>query len=219
MGQIFAKNMEFNIKQLHYDIDQVLGHFGLKANTECPLIDNWLSTSIPEDFVLPELLEKQRKRLFKEGAAWNEEELKMHFLSFVFTYSEMEIPEKIKLFYERGLSATIQNTHLNVICDAILAAPMGMNTPQSPYFFLQEFKKSKRNQDDAEGQMLVAMLIAQEKNKNGKPIYGCWLQGKYWVFTTLEGTNYCFSKTYDATEPHELAQILFALGRLKELVL
>lgn len=211
--------MEFNIKQLHYDIDQVLEHFGLTANTECPLIDDWLSLEIPREFVLPDFLEKQRKRLVKEGAVWNEEELKMHFLSFVLTFAEMEVPNKIKLFYERQMTETVQGTPLNVICDAVLATPLGINTPKSPYFFLQEFKKRKKTNDDPEGQMLVAMLIAQEKNKDGKPIYGCWVQGKDWTFTTLHEKNYCFSKTLDAAEIDELQKIIFALRKLKDLVL
>ncbi len=211
--------MDFNIKQLHYDIDQVLGHFGLKVTQNCAFLSEWLTVSVPKNYTLPTLLEEQRERLGKEGAVWNEEELKMHFLSFVFKYAEMEIPEKVKLFYERIMSATVQYTPLNVICDALLASPLGINTPQSPYFFLQEFKKSRKSKDDPEGQMLVAMLIAQEKNKNGKPIYGCWVQGKDWVFTTLYEKNYCFSKTFDATELDELAKILLFLGKLKKLVL
>jgi hypothetical protein len=51
------------------------------------------------------------------------------------------------------------------------------NTPDSPYFFLQEFKKKRgenRNDKpfDPEAQMLKAMLIAQNLNNDGKIIYG-----------------------------------------------
>jgi hypothetical protein len=44
---------------------------------------------------------------------WNEEELKMHFLSLIFDHADIELPDKIKLFYERPLSATVPNTPLN----------------------------------------------------------------------------------------------------------
>ncbi len=43
--------MSFNVKKLRYDIDQVLHHFGLERNKNCPLITDWL------DVVVPELLE------------------------------------------------------------------------------------------------------------------------------------------------------------------
>ena len=33
--------------------------------------------------------------------------------------------------------------------------------------------------------MLTAMLIAQHKNQTQNPIYGAWVQEKYWTFTTL----------------------------------
>ncbi|MEN9611880.1 MAG: hypothetical protein RLZZ628_2694 [Bacteroidota bacterium] len=64
---------------------------------------------------------------------------------------------------------------LNYDIDQILNHfELGLNTPTKPYFFMQEFKKGKKSVDDAEGQMLVAMLIAQTLNADKKPVYG-WL--------------------------------------------
>jgi hypothetical protein len=83
---------------------------------------------------------------------------------------------------------------------------------------MQEFKKGKKSNDDAEGQMLTAMLIAQAINNNDQPIYGCYLMGKYWCFTTLHQKKYCFSKSYDATQTQELVQILHILGNLKNVI-
>jgi hypothetical protein len=100
----------------------------------------------------------------------------------------------------------------------MVATPFGINTPKTPYFFLQEFKKA-RKPDDPEGQMLLAMIAAQHLNKNGKPIYGCWLQGKYWVFTTLHEKNYCVSKSFDATNVKDLYQIIYILRNLKQIIL
>ena len=124
----------------------------------------------------------------------------------------------MKLFYERSLSDVVQNTPLSVVCDALLASPYGINTPKKPYFFLQEFKKGKKAANDAEGQMLIAMLIAQHQNADGNPVYGCYLIGKDWYFTTLHEKKYCFSKTYDATQLTELIEILFILQNLKNIV-
>ena len=95
---------------------------------------------------------------------------------------------------------------------------MKSGRPKSPYFFLQEFKKGKKSADDAEGQMLAAMLIAQVQNADNNPIYGCYLMGKDWYFTTLHEKNYCFSKSYDATQSQQLAEILYILSNLKNVL-
>ena len=99
-----------------------------------------------------------------------------------------------------------------------MAKPFGIYAPEIPYFFLQEFKKQKQN-EDAEGQMLLAMLIAQQENANDKPVYGCYLQGKFWVFTTLHGKNYCVSRAFDATQTPELHKIIYILKALKQVIL
>jgi hypothetical protein len=88
-----------------------------------------------------------------------------------------------------------------------------------PYFFLQEFKKAKGEKRDPEAQMLSAMLIAQEKNNDGKPIYGAYMIGTGFHFTTLIGKNYCVSDKYDAVFKGHLPQIVFILRKLKELIL
>lgn len=208
----------FNPKKVKYDIDQVLHHFGLKRQYQHPLLDQWLHVPIPDSITLPNILDKKRVRLLHEGDLWNEEELKMHFLSAVFTYADLEDPDRLKLFYERLLSATVSDTPLSVVCDALLAAPLGINTPQKPYFFLQEFKKGKKAADDAEGQVLIAMLIAQQLNNDQQAVYGCYLQGRHWYFAVLYGQQYGISRSYDATQTGQLYQILHILQHLKTML-
>jgi hypothetical protein len=207
-----------NFKKYKYDIDQVLHHFGLKRGTNCKNLAELIDVTIDKSFALPELLELQRQKLKYEGDVWNEEELKMHFLSVVFLYANFEVPDKMKLFYERTLASVVQDIPLSVICDALLASPLGINTPQRPYFFLQEFKKGKKSTDDAEGQMLIAMLIAQHLNADHQPIYGCYILGKIWYFTSLHEKNYCFTDSFDATKMDDLARILHILKNLKYVV-
>lgn len=217
----FLKNNKvsnFNIKKYKYDIDQVLGRFGLAKQTTNSFLQNLLNVSIDPTYVLPMPIEKQRQRLAWEGEVWNEEELKMHFLSMVFFFADFEVPDKIKLFYKRPLSAVVQATPLSVVCDALLATPLGINTPKTPYFFLQEFKKGKKAQDDAEGQMLVAILIAQETNQDGQPLYGCYLQGRFWYFATLHQKDYCLSSPYDAAQVADLVQIVHILQNIKNVI-
>jgi hypothetical protein len=206
-----------NLRQIKYDADQIIGNFELKRNVMCGTLKNWVDTALQQPETLPKNIEKARLRLDSEGDFWNEEELKMHFLSPLFIEANLDVPEKIKLFYERSLNAKINGETVNVVCDSMLATPYGINIPKTPFFFLQEFKKSK-NADDAEGQMLIAMLIAQVLNNN-KTIYGAYLQGKLWTFATLNQKQYCVSRIFDATQPDELQQIMALLKHLKTLIL
>jgi hypothetical protein len=91
--------------------------------------------------------------------------------------------------------------------------------PKSPYFFMQDFKQSLGDGHDPEGQMLAAMILAQFLNQDDKPIYGCWIQGRFWYFTVLIGKDYCVSKPFNATEVDDLLQIVFILRHLKILIL
>ncbi len=208
-----------DIKKLKYDTDFIIGAFSLERNiNSCGLLNTLMEKNL---ILLPEqegFIEKKRQLLAIEGEFWNEEELKMHFLAHLFEVIQMNEPQKIKIFYERPLADIVNGYKLSAVCDMLLATPFGINTPKKPYFFLQEYKKAK-GAPDAEGQMLVAMLLAQQQNANNKPMYGCWLQGKNWVFTTLHQKKYCVSQQYDATNKADLMVIMTMLFNLKKTIL
>lgn len=210
--------MEIEPIRLKSDIDDIFDAFAFKRSTKCEILNHWFSTTSKLTEIQEAILEEKRLLLIEEGDGWNEEELKMQFLAFLLDIVRINEPDKIKLFYERPLSAIIDNYELNVICDAMVATPKGIGKPKKPYFFLQEFKKQK-NAPDAEGQMLMAMLVAQHENQNNFPIYGCYLQGKNWTFATLHEKNYCVSQQFDATKKDDLYQIIYALKHLKIMIL
>jgi hypothetical protein len=205
-------------KPLKYDANRIIGVHGLARGLDCEILEKLESRTgtIEPEFAI--YLENHRQALRIRGEYWNEEELKMNFLAHVFYVAQLREESKIDIFYERTLSWEFEGKIERVICDCLLAKPFGIYAPQIPYFFLQEFKKQKQN-EDAEGQMLLAMLMAQEENGNGKPVFGCYLQGKFWVFTTLHDKNYCVSRAYDATQTADLHQIIFILRALKQTIL
>ena len=43
------------------------------------------------------------------------------------------------------------------------------------------------------------MVAAQKLNKDNKPIYGIYVNGRNWFIVVLEGQNYATSLAYDAT--------------------
>jgi hypothetical protein len=209
-----------NIEKLnHYDGFEVIERFNINKNQTCETLEDWLNASGHFSAFELELIQKIQKELDLHGRAWNEEELKINFIGIVFLLADINVPNKIQTFFERRLSGVVERIPISVAVDGMVASPTKAGRPQMPYFFLQEFKRSLGDDHDPEGQMLSAMILAQELNQDGKPLYGCWLQGKFWNFTTLIGRDYCVSKTYDATKMEDLHQIIFILRKLKDLIL
>ena len=205
-------------KPLKYDANHIIGTYELKRNTKCEILDVLLHSKGKLEDKYVDYIEEHRVSLEKKGDYWNEEELKMNFLAHIFYCVEFYEEDKIDIFYERTMSWEKNGVKEKVVCDCLIAKPFGVYEPQIPYFFLQEFKKQKQN-EDAEGQMLLAMLIAQQMNNNRNPVYGSYLQGKNWVFTTIHDKNYCVSRQYDATLTNDLYQIIFILRKLKQVIL
>lgn len=204
----------------HYDVNEVIDRFDIDKIFDCKILKNWLDQA---DGVLKpfqeEMLEEARKHLLIRWDEWNEEELKINFISIVLFAAQLDEPKRINTYFERRLIGKVKDKPISVKVDCMLATPMKSGRPKSPYFFLQEYKRTKGDDHDPEGQMLAAMILAQELNSDAKPIYGSWVQGANWRFTVLQGTEYCVSKTYDATDAIELSQIVFILKRLKLLIL
>ena len=198
--------------------EKVLTTFHIKKIKNCEHLDELLTGQTTLTSVEKAILDMALERYEQTSDGWNEEELKMNFISAILMVANPNIPSVCKIFFERPLSGVINNYVLYVKTDCFVASYNEAGLPVKPYFFLQEFKKQKQN-EDAEGQMLLAMLIAQADNNNQKPVYGCYLQGKNWVFTVLYAKNYCLSRQYDATRTDDLYQIIFILRALKQTIL
>lgn len=203
----------------HYSIFEVIDTFDIKKNRNCEVLKNWMNVSGTFTPFEAQLMEEVRLQLELKWDEWNEEELKMNFISFVLFTAKVHEQDVINVFYERKLSGTVNETKISLVVDCMLASPTNSGLPKAPYFFLQEFKRSLGDSHDPEGQMLAAMILTQALNQNENPLYGCWLQGRIWYFTTLIGNQYCVSKAFDAIDPDDLLQIVFILRKLKELIL
>jgi hypothetical protein len=207
------------LKKLEYDLDQIADAFDIQRVSNCAHIEEWTSATYDLTATEKEILNDSLSEMQKVGDYWNEEELKIQFVGLAFYIAKVNVDHKIRVFYERPISAEIDGYKLAVIADCMVATPKQFSTPQNPYFFLQEFKKGKGEKNDPEAQMLTAMLIAQNKNNDNKPIYGGYLIGKNWVFTTLIGKDYCTSRQFDASQKHDILQIIFNLRHLKTVIL
>ena len=117
-------------------------------------------------------------------------------------------------YFEKTVSATVENTFLKVKTDFMLANGV-MDKPKKPYFHFQEYKILKDPNGDPVAQLIEAFLIAQELNKNDKPIYGCTVTGKYWEFFIMKNKTYCVSKSYDCMDREDLMKIIAMLREFK----
>jgi len=213
-------------EKLSLDINTLLDVFNIEVAEKSPELDTWLAAHFELTEHHIQLLQTVQKNFLLQGDEWNEEELKVKFLSFLFFIADIDVPKKIQTFYERPLSAVVQGESLTVKCDCMVATPKGKGAPKKPYFFLQEFKRQKGDKADPEGQMFAAMLIARQLNQvdgiktpDPNPIYGAWLVGNQWRFTVLANNRYAYSRFYDATNYDTLLQIVFILRKLKELII
>jgi hypothetical protein len=212
----------------HYDVNEVIDRFEIDKIFDCSTLQNWLR--IEDETIKPayqEILEEARVRLSQKWDEWNEEELKIHFISFVLLAAQLEIPKVINTYFERKLSGKVREIPISVVIDCMVATPMKSGRPKAPYFFLQEAptrpspkgKEKTKNTHDAEGQMLAAMILAQELNNDQKPLFGSWVQGVNWRFTCLQDNNYCVSRAFDASDEQDLHQIVLILRKLKKMIL
>jgi hypothetical protein len=205
-------------KNLDFDLVKIVTLFELEESDSCQHLDEWLNARHELDAFEQRIMNDLYEDVIVSGEYMNEEELKTRMVGLLFYAAQIDVPRKIRVFYERPLAAIVNGISCSVIVDCMVASPV-KSSPQKPYFFLQEFKKAKGEKKDPEAQMLIAMLIAQAENKDDKPIYGAYMIGTNWHFATLVHKNYCVSKKYEATYKDKLIEIAFALRKLKELIL
>jgi hypothetical protein len=154
------------------------------------------------------------ENLLSQIVGWNEEMLKMNLISPVLLLGNIRETEQFKTYYESLIEATIDGYFLKVKSDMMIAKGI-LETPETPYFYFQEYKKVKDPKGDVTGQLLEAFLIAQEKNQNSRPIYGCTVWGREWEFFILENKTYCISKPYLCTDKEDLLQIIAILRKFR----
>lgn len=197
-----------------WQFDDMRLAFGLQRILEgCELLDSWLDVenNLPPDDV--NALERLRLRMVLNAEDWSEETLKMRFLAFLLDMADYDT-DNYQSFFESSISAKVGDYTLSVKADFMVAKGVG-STPRVPYFCFHEYKRNPPDKDPR-AQLFQAMLIAQAKNGNTKPIYGSYIIGKHWTFIVLQANNvYCTSRTYDATLKHDLQNILLILRKFK----
>ena len=198
-----------------FDTPTLHKKFGLKRTKESILLDKWLNTPVKMSNNTATQLEELRERIDFYGTYYNEAELKWNFLTPLIELVNYRT-DKYHVFNERILTAEVDGIKIRGAVDLIIAT--GNFAPEAPYFFIHEYKKEKGTPNDIIAQLLSAMLVAQRLNDNDKPMYGCYLLGRYWHFVVLNQKEYTISHGHIASAKPGISEIYTALVNMKTII-
>jgi len=190
--------------------------FGLTRHYQgFDLLDTWLASQ-------PAISEEDRRRLEElqedliyNADLWNEDELKFFFISPLIQVCRLK-SKHYKIFAQRSIGAVLHDIMLSGIVDFVIA--QGIDEPERPFFFLHEYKQEKTRSHDPLALVLSAMLAAQALNQSDFPLYGGYVQGRFWFFVVLRGTDYAVSDAFTATQD-DIFQIVAMLREGQQRVL
>ena len=205
-------------KKKQYTEGELISLFHLSrigSNIKTPLMQKWLTFDAPtlnvaEQYIFDDALLRAQKSI--EG--WNEEDLKMKFISYVLLLGHLTDNGRFMTYYEKKLSGVVDGISLSVKTDFMVAKGI-LSFHQNPYFHFHEYKPQINPTGEPMAQLVEAMLLAQEKNQNGKPIYGAEIIGRNWSFVIMQGREYCISPAYDSIKKDELLEIIAILRKFR----
>ena len=204
----------------NYTEGEMIRTFALKRinNAKNPSMKYWTTVDLPVFTASQsELFEEKLEEADANILGWNEEKLKMNFITYILRLGELKDTDKYVLLYEKSLKHEINGIPLSVKTDFMIATGQ-YDIYEKPFFHFQEYKPEKNPSGDSMGQLLQAMLIAQAKNNDGKLLYGCEIIGKTWNFVILEGLTYYVSIPYNSTERQGLLDIIAILRKFKHIL-
>lgn len=188
------------------DLDNIVH---LKRNLTLSAFDNWFDNKIQitgDDKLFFENLIEDNYFLIE---SYNEEELKVKFIAPILNRVKFtDVEHEIRDFYEEKITYKTDSFILTGVTDFLVS--IGLEFSKKPYFFIQEFKKSIKN-DNPRPQLLAELIAALELN-DFKTIKGAYIIGENWSFVILEKLDtdkyqYFISNTLNATHVNDLEQI------------
>ena len=164
-----------------------------------------------------DLIEANKNLLY----SYDEEDLKIHFLSSLFLKINFKsIKNGFRDFYNEKITYKTDKFIFNGEADFLFAK--GLKHSTKPYFFIQEFKKGKKN-SDPEPQLLAEMISGLEIS-NVNLFKGAYIIGAIWNFVILEKLGedkyqYFVSANFDSSKIDDLKDIYKNLMFIRDEVL
>jgi hypothetical protein len=149
--------------------------------------------------------------------SFTEEELKAKFIIPILNKIDFRGP-KIRDWYERPLKGVINGVLLTGPTDFMVAT--GIETPQSPFFFIQEYKKLL-GQNHPKNPLLAEMIVAMQQNGRNRML-GAFVISKFWQFVIIDKLKdweyrYYISRDFSAIQIEDVFAIYKNLQFIKSL--
>jgi hypothetical protein len=197
-------------KWLHQEVEET---FGIVQQNKSNDMDELLHNLPPLNDVEQTAAKDLSSDLTAFVNKWNEEDLKMYFISPLIILAQLK-QKTYRAFFDCTLKTELRHESIGGRVDCVVGK--GSQFPVSPLFFLQEYKPKKNPSGDPLGQLLIAMLAAQQINNDTEtPLFGCYIVGQLWAFVVLKGNDYTVSNDYDATQEEKLSAIIGILKKIK----
>ena len=178
--------------------------------------DSWFTykyvLSDEENVFLEDLITNNRLSL----ARYNETKLTAKFIAPILNKVNFD-SEEFTDWYGCKINCKLNDHSLSGEPDYIVAT--GIDVPEKPFFFLQEYKRAINPTGNPQDQVLAAMLAAMTLN-NTNTIRGGYIIGRLWNFITLEklengNYEYFVSNGFDCLKFIDLKQIYINLQAVK----
>ncbi len=219
------------------DLEKILG---VLPKEKLLALDNWLAMESQFHLNQREIDYIEELRIDAKGLIdyWNETELREKFIVFLTRLVKFtELKDNLQDFSERHLSVEtivkpLYQVKLFGYVDWLVAT--GKRIPETPFFFIHEYKPEEGRTIDGRGQLLSEMYAAQILNQeppmptfaNPKPkhyyknlpLYGIYISGRLWFFMALKGREYSISAAYDSMDKDDLQSIVKLLKAQKQLI-
>ena len=127
-----------------YSEAELITEFGLTrlvGNKKHPLMSDWTSRGVvalsaTEQEIYDDILQDAQQNI----AGWQEEDLKMKFISFVLRLGHLKDNPLFNTYFEKTISATVDGRYLKTKTD-FMAAKGILDRPEKPFFHFQEWKQ------------------------------------------------------------------------------
>lgn len=191
-----------------WETEEVERTFGLVYHETLPEMKAWIAFQQDLTEREQETIEDLRTEMKYYADFWNEEDIKVFFLMPLINMVRFRETGKYRTFMEASLKAELldaQNNPCLLSGRVEMLVATGKQRPQTPFFFMNEYKPQIKAQADPKGQLLSAMLAAQAKNNGlNLPIYGLYNIGQFVFFVVLVGKTYTNSQAFDMTDALDL---------------
>ena len=192
---------EAKLKSFRYwKTQEIEDTFGISEVKNSQELEKWLSTKCEITSQEESNLERLRIRLEERVTYWNEATLSFYFVSPLIDMVDFN-SDRYAGFLETKLDLILDNQIIQGSVDFLVAT--GKQIPKAPFFALHEYKPEVGVVTDPQGQLLIAMLAADSRNKELEldlPLYGTYIIGRLFFFLYFYKNQYARSRSYDATQ-------------------